>query len=71
MPKEEKDMVNHPDHYQTESGLEVITVIEAFSLGYKAGSAIKYILRAGKKGDYVEDLEKARTWKKHVGLLAD
>ncbi len=65
MPKEEKDMVNHPDHYQTESGLEVITIIEAFSLGYKSGSAIKYILRAGKKGDYV------RTWKKHVGLLAD
>lgn len=51
--------VNHPAHYQTASGLEVIEVIEAFGLNFSLGNAVKYILRAGKKGDAVEDLKKA------------
>ena len=55
-----KDMVNHPAHYQSEGGLEVIDVIEAFGLGFCDGNAIKYILRAGKKGSREEDLKKAR-----------
>lgn len=52
------DKVNHPTHYQG-NGLEAIDVIEAFGLGFCLGNAIKYILRAGKKGDRREDLEKA------------
>lgn len=53
--------VNHPPHYQSKTGLEVIEVIEAFELDYYRGNAIKYILRAGKKKeeDTVIDLEKA------------
>lgn len=54
----QKEMVNHPDHYQG-NGIEVIDVIEAFNLGFNLGNAIKYILRAGKKGDRAEDLNKA------------
>lgn len=55
------DMVNHPPHYQTESGLEAIEVIEAFFAdNYCLGTTFKYLARAGKKGDVVEDLEKAR-----------
>jgi rRNA processing protein Krr1/Pno1 len=54
------DMVNQPPHYKTASGLEAIDVIEAFGLGFSLGNAIKYILRAGKKGDRIEDLEKSR-----------
>lgn len=50
--------VDHPKHYQGQ-GLEVIDVIESFELGFCLGNAIKYILRAGKKGDRNEDLEKA------------
>lgn len=50
--------VNHPDHYQAD-GLEAIDVIEAFKLNFHLGNAIKYILRADKKGDKVENLEKA------------
>lgn len=43
------DEVNHPSHYMSDSGLEVIDVIEVFKLGYHMGNAVKYALRAGKK----------------------
>ncbi len=55
-----KDAVNHPAHYITKSGLEAIEVIEAFGLGFHDGNIVKYILRAGKKGNKIEDLKKAR-----------
>ncbi|WOH94954.1 DUF3310 domain-containing protein [Corynebacterium urealyticum] len=52
--------VNHPDHYQTPNGLEAIDVIEAFFHdNFHLGNVFKYLARAGKKGDYVEDLQKA------------
>ena len=52
--------VDHPEHYQTSTGLEAIDVIEAFFHdSFHLGNAFKYIARAGKKGDYVEDLQKA------------
>ena len=52
--------VDHPDHYQTSAGLEAIDVIEAFFHdNFHLGNAFKYIARAGKKGDYVEDLRKS------------
>lgn len=53
------DLVNHPPHYQS-NGMEVIDVIETFELGFNRGNAVKYVLRAGKKGSEVQDLEKAR-----------
>lgn len=53
------EAVNHPPHYQA-NGLEVIDVIEAFGLGFRLGNAVKYILRAGRKGAALEDLNKAR-----------
>ena len=52
------DPVNRPAHYQGK-GLEAIQVIEDWELGYHLGNAVKYILRAGKKGDRKQDLEKA------------
>lgn len=54
MPEE----VNHPTHYQGK-GIEVIDVIEAFGLSFALGNCVKYVLRAGKKGDARTDLEKA------------
>lgn len=55
------DMVNHPPHYQTDSGLEAIDVIEAFfRYNYNLGQVFKYIARCGKKNDAIEDLKKAR-----------
>jgi hypothetical protein len=53
------DAVNHPPHYnQHPSGVECIQVAEHY--GFCVGNAIKYLWRAGLKGDAVEDLEKAR-----------
>jgi hypothetical protein len=54
------DVINHPPHYRSTTGLEAIDVIEAFGLGFHLGAAVKYILRAGRKGDAVTDLQKAR-----------
>lgn len=54
-----EDTVNHPKHYIA-SGVEVIDVIEAFKLDYHRGSALAYILRAGRKTtDPTEDIKKA------------
>jgi hypothetical protein len=54
----EREMVNHPDHYQGNK-FEVIDVIEDYDLGFSLGNAIKYILRADKKGNRKQDLKKA------------
>lgn len=54
------DPVNNPAHYQTNSGLEAIEVIEAFFQDdYHLGNAFKYLARAGKKDDREQDLRKA------------
>lgn len=54
------ETINHPPHYGGgDNPYECIKVIEAWGLGFCAGNAVKYILRAGKKGNAREDLEKA------------
>src|SRR5699024_1468161 len=54
------DPVTNPSHYQTESGIEAIEVIEAFFPdSFHLASVFKYIARAGKKGNRLEDLRKA------------
>jgi hypothetical protein len=55
---DEEERVNHPSHYQGNQ-FEVIDIIEDFDLNFSMGNAIKYILRAGKKEDRIEDLKKA------------
>jgi hypothetical protein len=54
-----RDPINHPTHY-TRGGIETIDAIEAWGLGFHLGNAVKYISRAGHKGDALEDLKKAR-----------
>lgn len=54
------DVVNHPPHYKSDSGIESIEVIEAFNLNFCLGNTIKYVLRHQKKGKPLEDLKKAR-----------
>jgi len=54
----DREMVNHPDHYQG-NNFEVIDIIEDYELGFNLGNAIKYILRADKKGNKKQDLKKA------------
>lgn len=65
------DMVSHPSHYQSETGLEAIEVIEAFTFDLKGieatdtGNVIKYICRWKKKNG-LQDLEKARWYLDHL-----
>ena len=55
---EEHDPVNSPKHYRSHpSGVECITVTEHFN--FNRGNAIKYIWRAGEKGNELQDLKKA------------
>jgi hypothetical protein len=53
-----KEQVNHPEHYSA-NGIEAIDVIDAYKLNFYLGNAVKYILRAEKKGNKKIDLEKA------------
>lgn len=55
---ETPDMVNHPSHYNVK-GFEVIDIIDAFGLNFNMGNALKYLLRADRKGNKVQDLQKA------------
>jgi hypothetical protein len=55
---EKPDIVNHPPHYKS-GGIETIDFIEAKDLNYRLGNVVKYVSRAGKKGDPIQDLEKA------------
>jgi len=54
------ETVNHPQHYGGDTVYETIKVIEAWNLGFNLGNTVKYISRAGWKGDRLEDLKKAQ-----------
>jgi hypothetical protein len=64
------DPVNSPDHYQLEGGWEVIDITE--NMNFNKGNAVKYVLRAGKKDDEVQDLAKA-VWylQREIARLSD
>jgi hypothetical protein len=50
-------------NYYCANGIEAQDVIEAFELNFARGSALKYLLRAGRKTDNeIRDLEKARAY---------
>ena len=56
-----KEQVNHPQHYGgADNPYEAIKVIEAWELGFNLGNTVKYLSRAGKKDNIVQDLEKAK-----------
>lgn len=67
----EDPMVSHPPHYQSETGLEVIDVIEAFTFNLKGieatdtGNIIKYICRWKEKNG-LQDLNKAKWYLEHL-----
>lgn len=66
-----KDDINHPQRYQSDSGIEVIDVIEAFTkdlhgvVAFDIGNALKYLCRWKKKGG-IDDLKKAKWYIDHV-----
>lgn len=65
------DMINHPPHYKSETGLETIDVIEAFTFDLKGieatdtGNIIKYICRWKQKNG-LQDLKKAQWYLNHL-----
>lgn len=67
----EDKLVSHPDHYQSNAGLEVIDVIEAFTDGLTGieatdtGNIIKYACRWKKKNG-IQDLEKIIWYAQHL-----
>lgn len=67
----DRDMINHPAHYISSKGIEVIDVIEAFTAdlqGIEAtdtGNIIKYICRWRHKNG-IEDLKKAQWYLNHL-----
>lgn len=70
------ETINHPVHYQEASQIgrpilkillpahlldrECIGVIEQLHCSFSYGSALKYLWRAGNKGNAAEDLQKSR-----------
>lgn len=64
-------MVSHPSHYQSNNGIEVIDVIEAFTdglIGIEAtdtGNILKYVCRWKHKNG-LQDLEKAQWYLTHL-----
>lgn len=71
MYESENKNVSHPEHYQSDKGIEVIDVIEAFTDGLNGieatdtGNIIKYACRWKKKNG-VEDLEKIIWYAQHL-----
>jgi hypothetical protein len=65
----EHDNVKRPKHYTSHpSGIECIQVTE--HMDFCRGNAIKYIWRAGEKGNPIEDLQKARWYiEREIDLL--
>lgn len=53
------DSVSNPSHYTDGRTFQPIDVINDWGLGFNLGNAVKYISRAGRKTDSVEDLRKA------------
>lgn len=52
------DPVNNPTHYNSHpSGIECIQVTE--HMNFNLGNVVKYLWRAGEKGNLLEDLKKA------------
>lgn len=54
--------ISNPSHYTEGREYEPRKVIADWGLGYNLGNALKYISRAGRKGDTLSDLKKARQY---------
>jgi hypothetical protein len=71
MYESDDKLVSHPEHYQSNNGLEVINVIEAFTAdlsGIEAtdtGNIIKYACRWKKKNG-IQDLKKIMWYTTHL-----
>ena len=58
--KPQKDIISHPSHYIDGRKYEPKDVIRDWDLNFNLGSAVKYISRADRKDDILQDLKKAK-----------
>lgn len=56
------DTVKHPSHYAEGRKYEPKDVIRDWNLNFNLGNVVKYLSRAGRKNDAIEDLKKAREY---------
>ena len=54
------DSVHKPSHYIEGRKYEPKDVIRDWELNFNLGSAVKYLSRAGRKDDIIQDLKKAQ-----------
>lgn len=60
--KKSFDPVSHPSHYTEGRQYEPRKVIDDWGLSFYLGNVVKYISRAGRKNNAIEDLKKARQY---------
>jgi hypothetical protein len=48
-----------PSHYDNKQGYDVIDISKHYNLNFNRGNVVKYICRAGKKDNELQDLKKA------------
>lgn len=60
VPSSDFDVVSNPSHYTEGRTIEPIAAIQDWELNFCLGNVVKYISRAGRKKDALEDLKKAR-----------
>lgn len=56
------DNVHKPEHYTAGRKFEPKDVIRDWGLNFNLGNAVKYLARAGRKDDIVQDLKKAQEY---------
>ena len=56
----EFDIINNPSHYCEGRTYEPIAVIKDWGLNFNLGNIVKYISRAGRKDNILQDLKKAK-----------
>ena len=56
------DVIKHPSHYCDGRLYEPKDVIRNWQLNFNLGNTVKYIARAGRKDDIIQDLKKARQY---------
>ena len=59
MDKESLRQITQPSHYDSRNTLDVIDFCHQYDISFSRGNVIKYLTRAGRKDNELEDLNKA------------
>jgi len=59
-------------HYENGKGYDIIDVCKDYTLNFNRGNILKYVARAGKKQDELQDLRKALDYlQREIAYLED